>query len=341
MPRVHDRDLNLQAARLNAVLDDVLQQDGSTALIRVGARPRSDFPAVLVMHRVLEPTETQRVSGAGDAAPGPARDPEGRPGRKDRPPGSPGLKNATHTAIRRGSFPPGDRGGGDAARGPGVFRWPMAMDRRHRGRCRRVVLPRLVPALALGQARLDSAERRAQAILEQADREADTSSATPCWRAREEALHLKQEVEREILAARNAQLEAERAFQQKEAAFNRRVELIDKKERDLKSVGADIGAARGRGPRRGHELDKLIASRPRGSSASPACRPRRRASSSSRPSRARPAPRPRGASSRSARPPSATPSARRARSSRSRSSATPATTSPSRACRWCTCRATT
>jgi len=93
----------------------------------------------------------------------------------------------------------------------------------------------------LGRARLRSAERLAQSVLEEATREADAAKRDAVLQAREEALRLKQEVERESAQIRTAQLEAERAFQQKEAAFNRRVELIDKKERDLKKSENDLG----------------------------------------------------------------------------------------------------
>jgi len=92
----------------------------------------------------------------------------------------------------------------------------------------------------LGRARLRSAEQRAQAVLEEAAREADAAKRDAMLQAREEALRLKQEVERESAQIRAGQLEAERAFQQKEAAFSRRVELIDKKERDLRKSEADI-----------------------------------------------------------------------------------------------------
>ncbi len=92
----------------------------------------------------------------------------------------------------------------------------------------------------LGKARLRSAEQRAQAVIAEARREADALKRDAVLAGREEALGMKQDVEREMLQNRNAQLETERAFQQKEAAFNRRVELIDKKERELKALEGDV-----------------------------------------------------------------------------------------------------
>ncbi len=110
----------------------------------------------------------------------------------------------------------------------------------------------------LGHARLRSAEQRAVAVIEEANREAETAKRDALLQAREDALRMKQEVERETGLARSTQLEAERAFQQKEAAFSRRVELIDKKERDLKKLETDIGARESTVAGRQAELDKLV-----------------------------------------------------------------------------------
>ncbi len=111
----------------------------------------------------------------------------------------------------------------------------------------------------LGKARLRSAEQRAQAVLEEAAREADSAKRDAVLAGREEALKMKEDVEREIAQSRAVQLEAERAFQQKEAGFNRRVELIDKKERDLKKAETDIAAREAAAAERKGELDKAVA----------------------------------------------------------------------------------
>ena len=79
----------------------------------------------------------------------------------------------------------------------------------------------------IGGSRLTSAEHQARGVLEQAAREAESVKRTAVLEGREEALRHKQQVERETQAARTTQLAAERAFQEKEAAFNRRVELIE------------------------------------------------------------------------------------------------------------------
>ena len=109
-----------------------------------------------------------------------------------------------------------------------------------------------------GRARLQGAERLAQSLLEQAGREAETVKRNALLEGREEVLHLKQQVERETQVARNSLLATERAFQEKEAAFNRRVELIEKKERDLKKTETDLGQREGAVEGRNVELDKLL-----------------------------------------------------------------------------------
>src|SRR5262245_59747551 len=110
----------------------------------------------------------------------------------------------------------------------------------------------------LGRARLRSAEQRAQQVLSDARRDAEAAKRDAVLAGREEALAMKQGLEREMMQARNTQLETERAFQQKEAAFNRRVELIDKKERDLRKLEGDVGGREQSVQSRQKELDVLL-----------------------------------------------------------------------------------
>ena len=109
-----------------------------------------------------------------------------------------------------------------------------------------------------GRTRLEGAERQAQGLLEQAGREAETVKRNALLEGREEVLRLKQQVERETQVTRNNQLGAERAFQDKEAAFNRRVELIEKKERDLKKIETDVAAREAAVETRATQLDTLV-----------------------------------------------------------------------------------
>ena len=110
----------------------------------------------------------------------------------------------------------------------------------------------------IGRRNLQSAERHAQSVLEQAGREAESVRRAAVLEGREEALRLKQQVERETQEARNNQLAAERTFQEKEAAFNRRVELIEKKDRDLKRAENDLREREGAVESRNTQLDRLL-----------------------------------------------------------------------------------
>jgi len=110
----------------------------------------------------------------------------------------------------------------------------------------------------LGRTRLQGAERQAQSVLESATREAEAAKRSALLEAREEALRVKQQVEREAQAQRSNQIAAERAFQEKEAAFNRRIELVDKKERDLKKVEHDLAQREQAVEHRSGTLDALF-----------------------------------------------------------------------------------
>jgi ribonucrease Y len=105
-----------------------------------------------------------------------------------------------------------------------------------------------------GRLQLAGAERQASSLLEQSQREAETLKRNALLEGREEVLRLKQQVERETQETRTAQLAAERAFQEKEAAFGRRVELVEKKDRDLKKLEHDLGERESAVETRGGEL---------------------------------------------------------------------------------------
>ena len=111
----------------------------------------------------------------------------------------------------------------------------------------------------LGALRLESAEQRARGLLEQAAHDAESARRNAVLEGREEALRVKQQVERETQAARATQLEAERVFQEKEVAFSRRVELIEKKDRDLKRIESDLNLRESAVTSRNQELDAVVA----------------------------------------------------------------------------------
>src|SRR5882672_2018605 len=110
----------------------------------------------------------------------------------------------------------------------------------------------------LGRSRLQGAERQAKAVLEQTGREAESLKRTAVLEGREEALRYKQQIERETQQARTEQQAAERGFHDKEAAFSRRVELIEKKDRDLKRLEQEVQQREGAVESRGTELERLL-----------------------------------------------------------------------------------
>jgi ribonuclease Y len=111
----------------------------------------------------------------------------------------------------------------------------------------------------IGSSRARSAEQQAAAMIDQARREAETLRRNATLEGREESLHLKQQVERELAEMRKEQLAAERAFQEKEAAFNRRVELVEKMERDVKRHDQEVQRREAETAVRQDELKRLIA----------------------------------------------------------------------------------
>jgi len=111
----------------------------------------------------------------------------------------------------------------------------------------------------LGTMRAQSVERQARGVLEQAGREAESVKRDAMLEGREDALRLKQQVERETQAARAAQLAAERALQEKELAFSRRVEVIEKKDRDQRRLEQELAQRETTVSARSGELESLIA----------------------------------------------------------------------------------
>ncbi|TMQ68416.1 MAG: ribonuclease Y [Candidatus Eisenbacteria bacterium] len=106
--------------------------------------------------------------------------------------------------------------------------------------------------------KLGSAEREAQRLLEDAGREAESVRRSALLESKEESLRLRQQAEREVQASRTSQIAAERAFQEREAAFNRRVELIDKKERDAKRQEQELARREQTVDERSNQLAALL-----------------------------------------------------------------------------------
>jgi ribonuclease Y len=109
-----------------------------------------------------------------------------------------------------------------------------------------------------GVALLGSAERQAQQVMADAAREAEATRRAAVLEGKEEALRLRQQVERENASGREALLAAERAFQERETAFNRRVELIEKKDRELRKTENDLQQREQAVAERDRQLDALV-----------------------------------------------------------------------------------
>jgi ribonuclease Y len=107
-------------------------------------------------------------------------------------------------------------------------------------------------------AMLGSAERKSEQVLADAARDAESTRRTAVLEGKEEALRMRQQVERENASGREALMAAERAFQEKEVAFNRRVELIEKKDRDLKKHENELGTREKAVTERNDQLDRLV-----------------------------------------------------------------------------------
>jgi ribonuclease Y len=109
-----------------------------------------------------------------------------------------------------------------------------------------------------GASRLASDEHRARHLLEEAGRQAESLKRSAELETREEALRLRQQIERELQESRESQLAAERTLRERDAAFARRVELVEKKERDLKRLEQDLARREEAVERRGGELEGLV-----------------------------------------------------------------------------------
>lgn len=85
----------------------------------------------------------------------------------------------------------------------------------------------------LARARLQSAQRKAKEILENALREAEAKKREAYLEAREEVLKEKVEIEKEVRQRRKELEEMERRLVQKEENLEKKLEFLDKKEREI------------------------------------------------------------------------------------------------------------
>jgi len=110
----------------------------------------------------------------------------------------------------------------------------------------------------LGATRLTSAEQKAKSLLDEARRQAEAAQRAAALEGREEAFKLRQQAEREVQEARAIQMAAERSFRERETAFSRRVELVEKKERDLKRIELDLARREEAVGQQAGQLERLV-----------------------------------------------------------------------------------
>ncbi|MBI3195227.1 MAG: ribonuclease Y [Ignavibacteriae bacterium] len=92
----------------------------------------------------------------------------------------------------------------------------------------------------IGQNKIASAEARAKQILADADRDATNLKKEKLLEVKDEWYKKKQEAEQDINQKRNKQQAFERQLDAREENLERRVELMDKKEKDLNNLRREI-----------------------------------------------------------------------------------------------------
>jgi len=102
------------------------------------------------------------------------------------------------------------------------------------------------------------ARQRAQSILDDAKREAEMAKKSASLEAKDEWFKAKQEFEKESQATKKDLAALERKSAERELALNKRFEVIDAKDRDIKKLEADLAGQTQRLAERAQEVDKLI-----------------------------------------------------------------------------------
>ena len=111
---------------------------------------------------------------------------------------------------------------------------------------------------SVGENSLRNAQERARRVLEDAARDAEAEKRQLLLSAKEAAYQSKQEFEREM-SRQTGDLQArEKRLDERENNLHRKVDVIEKKERDFKRTEKDLGEREGAIAARGQELDKLF-----------------------------------------------------------------------------------
>lgn len=111
----------------------------------------------------------------------------------------------------------------------------------------------------VGQGKITSAEKIAEKIVSDAEREAETLKKEKLLEAKDEWFRLKQNFDSEMKARRTELQRAEKQLTNKELNMDRKVDLLNKKERDLKSQEKVVRDKERHNHKKEIELDRLIA----------------------------------------------------------------------------------
>lgn len=110
----------------------------------------------------------------------------------------------------------------------------------------------------VGQGKLASAEKIAEKIVKDAEREAETLKKEKILEAKDEWYRLKHNFDSEMKTRRNELQRAERQLSSRELNMDRKVDLLNKKERELKATEKSVKDKERITTRKEIELDRLI-----------------------------------------------------------------------------------
>jgi len=112
--------------------------------------------------------------------------------------------------------------------------------------------------LSVGKRQIENAHRRAEEIIREAEREAESIKKTKILEAKDEWYRLKQQFERETRQRRSELQRLERQIASREANMDRRADFLKKKEEDLNRLRKEIFAREKELEEKIRELDRAL-----------------------------------------------------------------------------------
>ncbi|MCI0512928.1 ribonuclease Y [candidate division KSB1 bacterium] len=110
----------------------------------------------------------------------------------------------------------------------------------------------------IGQGKIKNAEKAAQKIVTDAQREADTLKKEKVLEAKDELFKLKQNFDNEMKSRRNELQKVEKLLTNRELNMDRKVDLLNKKERELRNLEKVIKDKERLISKKDSDLDRLI-----------------------------------------------------------------------------------